>query len=330
MDYNEYDKEKDDEDAKPVKSIVVKDEVSGSVLSYGVLCKGPRDEWLLKRLVKDLKEWGRNHIILKTDGEPAIVAVQDALQRLRSGRTIPQNPPAYNSESNGACEKAVQDVAAHSRTLKLALEARLGQKIDEDAAIIQWVIPHAAYLLSRYSVGRDGMTPHERLTGRKWRRPMVEFGEVVMAKLTLRKIEKGRKKRQKRKLAARAVRGVWVGQIGRTGEHIVIKGNGDTIRCGTIKRVPIEDRWIDELVMKIEATPRRPTVSGGGGEELGNSVVDDEANAPHERPVQRRERRQAEAPDQNSGVGLEQPASRAPREDDIRRLRINDGILAKY
>ena len=37
MDYNEYDKEKDDEDAKPVKSIVVKDEVSGSVLSYGVL-----------------------------------------------------------------------------------------------------------------------------------------------------------------------------------------------------------------------------------------------------------------------------------------------------
>ncbi len=149
MDYNEYDKENDDDDTKRIKSIVVKDEVSGSVLAYRVLCKGPRDDWLLRRLVKDLKEWGRTDIILKSDGEPAIIAVQDALQQRRSGRTIPQNPHAYNPESNGACEKAVQDVTAHARTLKLALEARIGVKINEDAAIIQWIIPHAAYLLSR-------------------------------------------------------------------------------------------------------------------------------------------------------------------------------------
>ena len=69
----------------------------------------------MKRLVRDIKGWGRCDIFLKTDGEAAMIAVQSALQNLRERRSVPKNPPAYNPESNGACEEAVQDVAGQIR-----------------------------------------------------------------------------------------------------------------------------------------------------------------------------------------------------------------------
>ena len=54
LDYQEFDKdasgEKQDGETPKVKSIVAKDEVTGSVLSYKILRKGPSDEWLMKRL----------------------------------------------------------------------------------------------------------------------------------------------------------------------------------------------------------------------------------------------------------------------------------------
>ena len=196
MDYTESRAADDGKgDKSIVKTVVMKDETSGAVASHRILRKGPSDVWLMKRLVRDIKEWGRGDVILKTDGEAAMIAVQDAIQKLRDRRTVPRNPPAYNPESNGACEKAVQDVAGQIRIHKLALESRIGQAIPDDSAVMEWIIQHAAFVLTRFSVGHDGMTGYERLTGQKWRRPMVEFGEVVLSKLALRKVTKGNKKR---------------------------------------------------------------------------------------------------------------------------------------
>ena len=90
------------------------------------------------------------------------------------------------------------------------MEARLGLKIEEDHPVMEWIIAHAAYLIAKFSVGHDGMTPHERLTGRKLTRPMIELGEVVLAKLALRKIGYGKQKAQKNKLAARSIKAILV------------------------------------------------------------------------------------------------------------------------
>ena len=92
--------------------MIGKDEATSNVIGHTALCKGPKDEWLSNRLVRDLEELGRRDIICKTDGEPAIVAVQNRIQGLRPGRAVPRNPAAYNPESNGPCEKAVQDVTS--------------------------------------------------------------------------------------------------------------------------------------------------------------------------------------------------------------------------
>ena len=84
------------------------------------------------------------------------------------------------------------------------------------------------------------------------------FGEVVLAKMNHKRKEKGMVKKQKKKLSYRAVEGIWVGQVDRTGEHIVIKHSGNAVRCGTAKRVPKEFRWNPDRVLMVEATPRLP------------------------------------------------------------------------
>jgi len=265
---------------KELKVLIGKDEGTGNLIGHTVICKGLADEWVIRRVVRDLQEIGRGHCIIKTDGEPSIVAVQNRLQTLRQGRTVPRNPPAYNPASNGPCEKAVQDVCAHLRAIKLGLEARLKMDIDDFLPIVQWALEHAVFLINKFSVGEDGMTPYERATGRKWRRAIVEFGEMVLAKLALRRNKRGSVKGQKRKLAKLSVEGVWVGQVARTAEHIVIKPSGDAVRCRTIRRLPTEHRWQPERVLTIRATPRLPSPSTATPEAMESRLVDEEVEVP--------------------------------------------------
>ena len=86
----------------------------------------------------------------------------------------------------------MQDVSSQVRTPKLALEARLGITIPESTAVVDWIVEHAAFVLSRFSIGHDGMTQYERLTGRKWARPMIEIDDVVLAKFAARKLGYGK------------------------------------------------------------------------------------------------------------------------------------------
>ena len=311
---------------KELKVLIGKDEGTGNLIGHTVICKGLADEWVIRRVVRDLQEIGRGHCIIKTDGEPSIVAVQNRLQTLRQGRTVPRNPPAYNPASNGPCEKAVQDVCAHLRAIKLGLEARLKMDIDDFLPIVQWALEHAVFLINKFSVGEDGMTPYERATGRKWRRAIVEFGEMVLAKLALRRNKRGSVKGQKRKLAKRSVEGVWVGQVARTGEHIVIKPSGDAVRCRTIRRLPTEHRWQPERVLTIRATPRLPSPSTATPEAMESRLVDEEVEVP---PAEGQAVPPISSGNPRSGATMDMPEHR-PRELDIREFRINERILEKY
>ncbi len=326
LDYNEPDAEGE----LKVRTIVGKDESTGNILHHKVTCKGVGDEWAIRKVTKDLEELGRRDVILKTDGEPAIVNVQAKVQASRDGRTIPRNPPICDPKANGPCEKAVQDATAHARTLKLALEARLKIAIPENSPIMEWIIEHSAFLTNKFSVGHDGMTPHERLTGQKWRRPLVEIGEMVHAKLVIKNKRQGKEKKNKKKFAPRSILAVWVGQIARTGEHIVVKQNGDAVKCRTIRRVPEDDRWNAQRVLDIRGTPRRPAPSQRDAGQLEARLVDEEARGPLRRvPQLERDDDLAGAEPEASGAHLQQPEARN-RERDIREMRITNNIIEKF
>ena len=323
LDYNDI-------EVDAVKTIVGKDEVTGATIHHKVTCKGPGDEWVVKMILKDLEELGRRDIILKTDGEPAMLALQARIQAMRSGRTVPRNPPTYDPQANGPCEKAVQDTAAHTRALKLSLESRLKTSLSIDLPIIEWAIEHASFLLNRYGVGKDGMTPLERLTGRKWRRPIVELGEVVMAKFVTKKKKHGKVKQQKKKLAPRSTEAVWVGQSSRTGEHIVVLPNGDAMRCRTVRRVPIEKRWNVDMIRAIQGTPRVPAPSRTKSDRIDRRLADDAvAEAALPRPATVGSDKPMDGDEDQSGAALHHPEHRH-REVDIREVRITDQILETY
>ena len=66
-------------------------------------------------MVEALKSWGHaggagGEIILKSDGEPALLAVRSALMRYHGGIVIPENPAKGEKAENGLIEEAGKTV----------------------------------------------------------------------------------------------------------------------------------------------------------------------------------------------------------------------------
>ena len=68
-------------------------------------------KWLISDLHEELKAWGHHggeggHVIFKSDNEPAIVEVREALARHHGGKVVVDRPPKFESQSNGTVEEA--------------------------------------------------------------------------------------------------------------------------------------------------------------------------------------------------------------------------------
>ena len=61
-------------------------------------------------------------MVIKTDGEPALIAVQEAIAANRVHETLVENLPAYDPQANGGAERAVAEVKAQLRAINIGLE----------------------------------------------------------------------------------------------------------------------------------------------------------------------------------------------------------------
>ena len=84
--------------------------------------------------------------------------------------------------SNGIAERAVQTIEGQIREMKLALEERVGQKIDAEANVVAFMAEYAGYPVNRLEVGKDGKTAHECVKGKSATVLGLEFGEKLMRK----------------------------------------------------------------------------------------------------------------------------------------------------
>lgn len=62
-----------------LKLVVGKDEPTTNVIGHYGVWKCPKDEWLMTSVVKDFSEFGRRDIMRNTDGELAVVSVQEEI-----------------------------------------------------------------------------------------------------------------------------------------------------------------------------------------------------------------------------------------------------------
>ena len=196
-------------------------------------------------------------MIIKTDGEPAIVVLREAIAKYHGGRSGPEGPAKGESQSNGRAEEAGKIVREFTRVLKEQMEDKAKIELKSDDIIVQWMIRWAAMLVSRYSTGKDEMTPFERRRGRRCRIPMVPFGEKVYYK------EIRETKDRVNKFQSEWKEGVWLGHARGSNEVIVGTGQG-VVRAFSVKRFPEDERWNKDDIENMQGTPQRPNPAKPG------------------------------------------------------------------
>ena len=77
-------------------------------------------------------------------------------------RAILEASPVGNSGSNGVIERAAQAIEGQVRTMKLALESRIGMEIPSDHDVVPWIVEYAATIINKGQAGADGKTAYER------------------------------------------------------------------------------------------------------------------------------------------------------------------------
>ena len=163
--------------------IAVRERYTKMAFAHVAPGKQSTDEFLAKCIVDDIDSLGMSdkQIVFKTDQEAAIKSLVTNIKK-RLPHVIAENSPVYDKQAAGHGERAVQSVEHQSRVLLLALESRLHARLPGDHSVLHWLTPHAAWLISRFELGKHGRTPYQRLKGKPCRGHVFEFGEQVMAK----------------------------------------------------------------------------------------------------------------------------------------------------
>ena len=229
-----------------------------------VLAKGPED-YAIDAVGKEIEQSGLIKMSIKSDQEPVLVDVIRAVKRER-GESIevmkPEHSPVGESQSNGRVERTIRTVQAQVRTLKLMVESKYKTVVDQESAILPWLVKYAATLINIASVGKDGRTPFERRSGRKWKKALPTFGECIW---WMRPDSKG-----EQKLETRWENGVYLGVRTDSGEIIVGNQEG-VVKVRTFAVRPQGQQWILEELEQLKGTPWEP-IPGKGRIELKSRV----------------------------------------------------------
>ena len=154
-------------------------------------------------------------MVLRSDGEPAITQLTEAIAATRIGRTIPEKSAPGESSGNGAAEEVGKSVREVVRTLKDQVEWKTGMEFEGGEDVLPWLVRWGAMLYSRCVVREDGKTAYERLKGRKCNMEVVPFGEMIFFK-QLRDGQGG-----ERKMDTEWSEGIWLGHANGQPEYLL-------------------------------------------------------------------------------------------------------------
>ena len=209
--------------------------------------KGPID-FVFQGILEFLGEIGRKRIVIRSDNEPAVKALVQAVALHREDETVIEEIPVKSSQSIGCNEHDHFLVGGMARALRIDMEKRFGDNFPVLHAVYSWILRHSGWLLNRFCVGRDGYTAFQRYKGRIYNGEVCDLFECVLFKVP---------SPEEAKLDDRFRLGVWIGKTSRGDDHLIF--DGDEVRkCRTVKRRPEYLRWDRVRVDAIDAHPQRP------------------------------------------------------------------------
>ncbi len=117
--------------------------------------------------------------MFKSDSEPAIMALKEAVRRELEAEVIREESLVGEHQANGEVENAARQIQGQFRAMKDALDTRYGCRVSGEHCAVPWLVTHAAATITRRRKDAEGMTAHRRWKGREFSRPVAEFGEGV-------------------------------------------------------------------------------------------------------------------------------------------------------
>ena len=241
--------------------LVVRDRFTKGIFTHLVPCKGTEHFYPEAASLRDVKFLGYSRLVIKSDQEPSILALAEAVKNTLTSKGIDcqlESSPKGDSHgmSNGEAESAVGITQGLARTLKDYVEHKSGKVIDPKSPLLGWLIEHVGTLYTLYAYdesSKDGLTPYRKIKGRDWNIALPPFGECVYDRV-----------RTTHKLDVRWDTGIFLGIRLHTTEKIIGTPKGVVV-VQSIRRKPEDQQWDVELLQSIQGTPWAPNPSTARG-----------------------------------------------------------------
>jgi hypothetical protein len=185
--------------------------------------------------------------MLKTDNEPAVLALKArTLANLTNG-AVAVEPPAHESESKGSVENGVKLIKGLLHVHVLALENMVGARFSTEHPVIAWLIEHVADVAAKYLQGVDRCTGYERLFGKSVHEECLEFGEKIFWR-------KRRTEDMNVVLDSRWAEGLWLWRHWGAIQHRASVGN-EVLEVREVQRRACAERWGRAALEAVKALP---------------------------------------------------------------------------
>ena len=241
-------------EGKLLKLILIRDGWTKCMFAHVIPQKGiDQERFSLTRVVEDIMWLGHTRVILKSDNEPALLAlVKESLRVLRVelDGVSQETSEEYESKSNGAVEGAIRIFRAQFRCVKECLEDRLAMKIPIKHPLVPWMVEHVALQVNTRTRCEDGLSPWAKARGRPYGKRTYCLGEECHYQL----IRKGPQADARGNMAARTGMGIYLGSGLSNTEYIMGTPEG-IVRSRSIQRKPLQDRWNLKAIAELRATP---------------------------------------------------------------------------
>ena len=94
----------------------------------------------------------RGRVLMRTDGEPALVALRNAIVKGLPDGATPISTPVGESSSNGVMEVAVKIMKGILRVHLAALEKKIGTRFPPAHAVLTRLVEHVTVLIPQHTV----------------------------------------------------------------------------------------------------------------------------------------------------------------------------------
>ena len=135
--------------------LVAKHRQSRAVRAWTVPKKGANEDASTDLAIEGLRSFGITAdqglaVTLRTDGEPALVALRRRIAARHGGTVLEQGASAYEHESMGLIENGIKLGKGMLRVLLFALEDRIRGRLPCALPAFAWLVGHSSAVLTKH------------------------------------------------------------------------------------------------------------------------------------------------------------------------------------